>query len=79
MTVKLISSEQNDHMAAGAEESKGLLDSNSGDIVALATVVVRRNGTTAWSYAHLEGPNKLALVGAMEALSSHLIETFVYD
>jgi len=69
---------QNNHMEQGKDNVRQLLDDNP-DIVAVAAVLVRRNGSLGFSLTHIEGPAKLALIGGCDVLNRHIARMFVEE
>ena len=67
---------QDSHIERGKQGVKKLLDENP-NVVAVAAVVVRRNGSVGYSITHIEGPAKLALMGGLDVVNKHMTKRFI--
>jgi len=63
-----------DHTQKGIEEAIYLLKANTDTASAMVSIVVRKNGTVGWSYTHLGGLSKLAILGGLEAVKQDILQ-----
>jgi len=62
------------HVQKGVNESIQFLKNSTIDASAIVTIVVGKAGTASWSYTHLGGLSKLAIIGGLEAFKRDLLK-----
>jgi len=77
MSLTVVTTSNNEHLAAGIEDIHKLIDGKESEAVGMAAVILYKSGAVGYHYSHSERTSKLALIGAVDILQRNLVDSHI--